>query len=68
MFQVRLELVPHSGGNSKPVAAVNGRARAAVGRRSLSWLVFQMRLELVPHSGGQVAGQWQLSEVELMQQ
>ena len=50
------------------MAAVNGRARAAVGRRRLSWLVFQVRLELVPHSGGEVAGQWQLSEVELMQQ
>ena len=30
--------------------------------------MFQVRLELVPCSGGVVAGQWQLSEVELAHQ
>ena len=50
------------------MAAVKGRAPAAVGWRSSSWLVLQVRLELVPRTGGVVASQWQLSEVELMQQ
>ena len=30
--------------------------------------MFQVKLELVPRSGGVIAGQWQLSVVELMQQ